>query len=104
MASKLPRNVPISAMAKYFMPMGTYGFYRGFTFTQKSYEYDNTDILLSDRIASGVFNTFMYANPITHPFYLGNLMDRIEIKLSNKDPTKYRSSYREVFNYNYKTI
>lgn len=104
MASKLPTNVPISALAKYFMAMGTYGFYRGFTFTQKSYSYDNTDILLSDRIACGVFNTLMYANPITHPFYLGNLMDRIEIKLSNKDPEKHKSAYRESFHYNDRTI
>ena len=96
-------KVLISAISKYFMAMGTYGFYRGFTFTQKSYSYD-TDILLSDRIASGIFNAWMYANPITHPFYLVNLMDRIEIKLSNKDPTKYKSAYRESFHYNDRTI
>lgn len=104
MVSKVPTNLPISAICKYFIAMTSYGFYRGFTFTHKSYSYDDKDILLSDRISSGLVSAFMYANPLTQPYYLGKLMDRIEIKLSNKDPAKYKSSYQDAFNYNNRTI
>jgi hypothetical protein len=87
----------------YIGTMSLYGFYRGITFTHKYYKEDEDDILLSDRLISGVFTGIMYANPLLHPLYIRKLMDRIEIKLKDKDPSKYISAYHDFY-YNNKTI
>lgn len=92
----------------YFGSTFTYGFYRGATFTHKYiYTYDNIknpEILLSDRIAGGFITGILYANPFLQPLLLGKLMDRIEIKLTNKDPKNYKTSYYDIYNYNLRTL
>ena len=85
---------------KYYMAStAAYGFYRGFTFNKTT-----GDELVVDRFTSGIVTSFMYSIPFMQPFYFYKLMTRIEIKLTNKDPSKYKSAYYDYFNYNYKTI
>jgi hypothetical protein len=92
----------------YFGSTFTYGFYRGVTFTHNQlYTYDNTkvpEILLSARIAGGFITGILYTNPFLQPLFLGKLMDRIEIKLTNKYPKDYKTSYYDIYNYNLRTL
>ena len=84
----------------------TYGFYRGSTFTLSDEEEERKNILLSERISNGIMVGICYANPLLQPMYLSNLMNRIEIKVRNKENEreKFRSSYRDLSTYNYRTL
>lgn len=65
-------------------------------------KHKKTDVLFSDRLSSGIITSFLYVNPLIQPLFFCKLLDRIEIKLKNKDPSKYESAYSDF--YNYKTI
>ena len=92
----------MNKLAYYFVSTTAYGFYRGATFDKPNDQ--DTDVLFSDRLSSGIITSIMYVNPFLHPVFFCKLMDRIEIKLTNKDPQKYKSAYCDYYNYNFKTI
>jgi hypothetical protein len=86
-------------LIKYTLTTFSYGFYRSITSESKP------DELFCNKITDSVFNGIMYMNPILLPINLINLVERIEIKTFNKDPQKYKESYREWLNrYNYNTL
>lgn len=88
-----------NTIIKYTVSTFSYGFYRCITSESKPNE------LYTNKIITSVFNGIIYVNPITLPFNLIKLVERIEIKTSNKDPQKYKESYCElVSRYNYNTI
>lgn len=92
----------------YFGSTFAYGFYRGSTFTHRLRKEEDDIILLSDRISNGFVVGICYANPVLQPIYLSNLMNRIELKIRNKENEKekpyYRNNYRDLCTYNYRTI
>jgi hypothetical protein len=86
-----------------------YGFYRGSTFTKRlslSDEEERKEILLPERISNGIITGICYANPILQPLFLSNLLNRIEIKVRNKENERerIRSCYRYIYTYNDRTI
>jgi hypothetical protein len=94
----------------YFGSTFAYGFYRGSTFTHRLTlrEEEKSEIFLSDRINNGFIVGICYANPLLQPMFLSNLMNRIEIKVKNRENEKekpyYRNNYRDLCTYNYRTI
>jgi hypothetical protein len=76
----------------------SYGFYRNITSENKP------DGLFIEKINTSFINGFIYANPLMSPIISLKMLERIEIKLTRKDPEKYKSSYSEFYNYNYNTI
>jgi hypothetical protein len=92
----------------YFGSTFAYGFYRGLTFTHRLCKEEDEIILLSDRIINGFMVGICYATPPLQPIYLSNLMNRIELKIRNKENEKersyYRNNYRDLSTYNYRTI
>ena len=95
-------NINMNKLAYYFASTAAYGFYRGSTFDKPKDK--ETDVLFSDRLSSGIITSFLYVNPLMQPLFFCKLLDRIEIKLKNKDPSKYESAYCDFYNYNYKMI
>lgn len=91
----------------YFGTTFAYGFYRGSTCDRLDYhnkDEKREDILVTDRCKNGIMVGIVYMNPILFPKYLLHLCNRIEIKVKDKDPSRYETSYKDLFSYNSKTI
>ena len=89
---------PNGLIIKYLITTFSYGFYRNITSDT------NPDELLINKFNTSLLNGIIYANPLTFPMVITRLLERIEIKLTKKDPEKHRESYREIYNYNYNTL
>lgn len=51
------------------------------------------------KVVLAFINGFYYS--LYAPYYQVKLIDRIDIKLTNKDPSKYKDSYEDIFSTNY---
>jgi hypothetical protein len=56
--------------------------------------------VLGHRLGFAFLNGSMYAVPPYTLIYVLKLMNRIDIKLSGKDPRKYEDSYKDLFGNN----
>ena len=86
----------------YALPLSlsfSYGFYR-----QWSVQYQTPINLISDKLICSTINGNIYTLPPTLIFPYVRLLNRIEIKLSNKNPSEYSYSYREFFGTNNRLI
>lgn len=77
----------------YLIGSGVYGFARSF-----NVNYDPPNDVLGRRLALALCNGFLYT--IYAPYYQMKLLNRIDIKLKEKDPSKYTESYEDMFSYN----
>ena len=75
-------------------PFG-YGFARSINGTN-----DPPFNVIGNRIGFAVLNGSMYAVPPYTIIYVFKLMNRIDIKLTGKDPRNYEDSYKDLFGYN----
>lgn len=79
----------------YVLSSGIYGFLRSFNGS-----YNPPDDVFGNRLLVSVVNGFMYSAPVYSEYYKLKLLNRIHIKLSNKDPSLYKDSYKDMFSYN----
>lgn len=82
-----------SLLRPYIALWGGYGFYRGYTATNryihgKENVEEVTSLLVVDKLGNGIVNSFMYMTLPFIPIY--KIMGRIEI---DRDPTKNKYSY-----------
>jgi hypothetical protein len=75
-------------------PFG-YGFARSINGTN-----DPPFNVIGNRIGFAILNGSMYAVPPYTVIYVVKLMNRIDIKLTGKDPQKYEDSYKDLFGNN----
>lgn len=80
------------------VPTFTYGFYR-----QSQIEYDSKDLIVPKIIAS-TLNGMIYSITPFSFYKLYNLYERIDIKITNKNPNEYRHSFEEIYGYNENTF
>ena len=74
----------------------TYGFARCMN-SQYEPPYD----VIGSKLSLAFMNGIMYGTPVYTPFYMMKLINRIDIKLSGKDPSKYKNDYVDMFSKNY---
>ncbi len=89
----LRENKYLSRYLCYSITTGIYGIARSFN---TSYEPPND--ILGTRLELALRNGILYT--IYAPYYQMKLINRIHIKLSEKDPSKYKDSYQDMFSYN----
>jgi len=73
----------------------TYGFMRSI-----NGQHDKPLDLVGTKVCVAFVNGVLYANPIYTPLYLLKLVNRIDIKLTGKDPSKYSNEYEDMFSKN----
>ena len=56
--------------------------------------------VFGNRIGLALLNGSLYAVPPYTIIYTMKLLNRIDIKLSGKDPRQYTDSYKDLFGYN----
>jgi hypothetical protein len=73
----------------------TYGFIRSI-----NGRHDKPLDVIGTKVVTAFANGFFYAIPLYTPYYLLKLVNRIDIKLSGKDPSKYPDEYEDMFSKN----
>jgi hypothetical protein len=81
---------------KYFSYSMISGLYGSMISLNGSYEQPND--VLGNRIVLCLLNGVCYS--FLSPYYNLKLLNRIDIKLTGKDPTKYVDSYSDMYSYN----
>ena len=80
----------------YYLPISfTYGFARSF-----NVRYDAPYDVLGNRLGLGVMNGILYCYPPLTLYNIFKLINRIDIKLTDKDPEKYKDMYESMFENN----
>ena len=80
----------------YYLPVSfTYGFLRSF-----NGQYDAPNDVLGNRLGLGLMNGVCYCYPPLTLHYTFKLINRIDIKLTGKDPEKYKDMYEDMFSNN----
>ena len=70
----------------------TYGFARSF-----NVRYDVPNDVLGNRLCLGVMNGLFYSYPPLTLYYIFKLINRIDIKLTGKNPENYKDMYEDAF-------
>ena len=79
----------------YTIPLFTYGFLREFRG-----EFSESDNLFGKKFISSTINGFAYIIPPYNLFKLYRFVNRVDIKLNEKDPQKYEEQYNETISKN----
>jgi len=79
----------------YVVPLFSYGFLREFRGEFKE-PYD----LFGNKFVSSTMNGFVYIIPPYNLMKLYRFVNRVDIKLSGKDPEKYKEQYEETLSKN----
>ena len=87
------------AFLTYMSTTFSYGFYRQWN-TEMEYPYD----LFGHRVISSISNGILYFSIPFGCFKLFNAVNRLDIAYHQKDKTKYKDSYSEIFGVNYNTF
>ena len=77
----------------------TYGFIRGM-----NSHYESPHDVLGTKVCLAFMNGVTYAVPLYAPYYIMKLINRIDIKLTGKDPAKHKCDYEDMFCINYNTF
>jgi len=77
----------------------TYGFLRGMN---ASYEAPHD--VIGTKACLAFMNGITYAIPPYTPFYIVKLINRIDIKMTGKDPSKHMNDYEDMFCKNYNVV
>ena len=80
----------------YWITSGIYGLYGVVRSFNGHHEHPHD--VFGNKIARSLLNGVFYT--VYAPFYQLKLINRIDIKLTGKDPTKYKDSYEDEFSYN----
>jgi hypothetical protein len=91
--TKITQFLKQYGLISYCVLSGFYGFTRSF-----NGKYEPPFDVIGHRMINSLANGFMYS--LYSPYYYIKLLNRIDIKLSNKDPSKYKDSYKDKFSYN----
>lgn len=60
--------------------------------------YESPNDVIGHRVELALCNGILYT--IYAPYYQMKLLNRIDIKLTGKDPSKYKESYQDMYSYN----
>jgi len=74
----------------------TYGFLRGI-----NAHFEPPHDVIGTKVCLAFMNGVTYAVPPYTPFYLMKLINRIDIKMTGKDPSKHKNDYEDMFCTNY---
>jgi len=77
----------------------TYGFVRGM-----NAQYEPPHDVIGDKVCLSFMNGMTYGVPVYTPYYAIKLINRIDIKLTGKDPLKHKGDYEDMFCINYNTF
>lgn len=73
-----------------------YGFIRGM-----NAQYEPPHDVIGSKICLAFMNGITYAIPPYTPLYMIKLINRIDIKMTGKDPSKHKNDYEDMFCTNY---
>ena len=79
------------------VPMFTIGTIRG-------YRAEYSPNLLSDTLCYSFLNGCFYVNPLLGPVKVKHIMDRIQVRMENKNPDDYPTIYQEARGINRNTL
>lgn len=93
--SKISHFIIQNKLISYSILSGVYGFARSMNGHN-----DQPHNVIGDKLAIGLINGVMYAVPPYGLFYGMKLLNRIDIKLTGKDPVNHTDNYRDMFSTN----
>ena len=79
----------------YSILSGMYGFARSL-----NGKHDQEHDVIGDKLLIGLMNGVMYSVPPYSLFYHIKLLNRIDIKINDKDPSNHASSYEDIYSFN----
>ena len=77
----------------------TYGFIRGM-----NAHYEPPHDVMGSKLCLAFMNGVTYGVPFYTPFYMIKLINRIDIKITGKDPSKHKGDYEDMFCTNYNVV
>jgi hypothetical protein len=94
-SQKISHFIYKNKLISYSILSGVYGFAR----SMNGY-HDQPHDVIGDKLAIGLINGVMYSVPPYGLFYGMKLLNRIDIKLTGKDPSNHDSDYRDMLSTN----